>query len=116
MEKTLGFRLRVERQQKGVTQETMAAWAGIKKLTQHQYEHDKSVPGVDYLQAIASHGIDIAYVLGLQTGVKTGLLSERERRLLDNYEALDDEGKRWLERSALVEAKLKELTAEKKAA
>jgi len=105
MSKTMGERLRIERTRLGLSQEALAAIGGVKKLTQLQYEANKTAPDADYLVAVAVEGVDVAYVLGLQRG-GTGL-SPRQEALLRNYDAADDDGRRIIEGTAGLAAQPK---------
>ena len=60
---TFGQRLKDERERLGLTQVDFAALGGAKKHAQINYEADRTAPGVDYLQALAAHGVDIVYLM-----------------------------------------------------
>lgn len=115
MEKTLGFRLRVERERLGVSQEVFAEWGGVKKLTQVQYENDRTAPDAKYLMAMAARGVDVPYVLGIG-GSSAGVLAPRKRTLLENYEAADENGRRIIEGTADLAAQPKAVESTKRAA
>lgn len=66
---SIGMRLREERARLSLSQTEMGELAGITKNTQMLYESDKRSPKSDYLAAIASAGVDIAYVV---TGIRSG--------------------------------------------
>ena len=102
MSDTVGERLRSERVRLGVSQAVMADWAGVKKLTQLQYENDKTSPTAAYLLAVGLRGVDVAYVLGLPSKEET--LTPRARALLRNYQEADKDGQSAIERMALLEA------------
>ncbi len=57
-----GDRLREERKRIGKTQPALAMLADISKNTQLAYETGTSPIPLDYLEAVAAHGIDAAYV------------------------------------------------------
>lgn len=61
-------RLRDERKRLGLSQEALAALGGVKLNAQSNYENGKRAPDSAYLEAIASHGVDVGYLL---TGVRS---------------------------------------------
>jgi transcriptional regulator with XRE-family HTH domain len=103
MSESIGARLRAERARIGLSQEALAGVGGVKKLTQLQYEGDKSAPDARYLSAVAEVGIDVVFVLGLKRSESGS--DARRQALLRNYEAADDEGKRIIEGTANLAAK-----------
>lgn len=66
-EKSIGSRLREERERLGLSQTDFGERGGVRQNTQYLYETDKRMPGGDYLAAVALLKVDIAYVL---TGAK----------------------------------------------
>lgn len=70
-------------------------------------------PGGPSLIALAANGFDVMYLLTGQRPLKAAeqaaLWSVRAKALLDNYEACDEEGRRSIERLAVLEAQSKEL-------
>ena len=62
-------RLSEERKRIGLNQKDFSATAGVTKTSQVNYESGERSPNVDYLQAIATTGVDIQYIL---TGNRTG--------------------------------------------
>jgi len=78
---SIGDRLRTERQRLRLSQADFARIGGVGKTTQINYESGQSVPGADYLAAVAAKGVDIKYVvLGhLDTG---GLSDELDVEIL----------------------------------
>lgn len=90
---TLGIRLREERTRKGLNQTDFAALAGGSRGAQAAYERDEKIPGGAYLTALAGAGVDILYVLtGQRTPAPNGIVteSEEEKKLLENYRAMDE--------------------------
>lgn len=87
-----GNRLRLERKRLGLNQAEMGALAGVSKMSQLNYEKGSSSPDVNYLQAIASAGVDIAFLL---SGTRTApnALTPDEQALLDNYQHADEQGR-----------------------
>ncbi|WGA02956.1 helix-turn-helix transcriptional regulator [Enterobacter ludwigii] len=93
---TLGYRLREERSLKGLNQTEFAALAGGSRGAQAAYERDEKIPGGAYLAALAAAGVDILYVLTGQRAPlpdRANVESEEERRLLENYRAMDEAAK-----------------------
>lgn len=60
---TMAERLREERGRLGINQDVMAAAAGMKRAAQIRYEKGERSPDADYLAAVATLGVDVAYVL-----------------------------------------------------
>ncbi|MDN4591242.1 hypothetical protein DBA29_22425 [Xenophilus aerolatus] len=56
-------RLREERKRLGLSQGELAAAGGVQLNAQSNYETGKRSPDAEYLEAIAMHGVDVAYVL-----------------------------------------------------
>ncbi len=115
---SIGSRLRDERERLELNQSDFAVVAGTTRKSQFNYESDARRPDADYLAAIAAAGVDVLFVL---TGQRSQAVSPaaslppRARALLDNYEATDEEGKRFIERAADHEAQ-SAATGRKKAA
>ncbi|HFF8537491.1 TPA: helix-turn-helix domain-containing protein [Raoultella ornithinolytica] len=89
---TLGYRLKEERARKGLNQTDFAALAGGSRGAQAAYERDEKIPGGSYLAALAAAGVDILYVLTGQRSPTPGVVvaeTEEEKRLLENYRAMD---------------------------
>ena len=59
----IGERLRSERERLKLSQDALAAFGGVKKLTQLGYEKGSSYPNADYLAKVAGVGVDVAYVV-----------------------------------------------------
>jgi hypothetical protein len=67
------------------------------------YEKGERSPDASFLSAIAEAGADVLYVLTgarSQEAQEEQLLPPRERALIDNYRACDDDGKRVIEGAA----------------
>ena len=73
---SFGARLSEERKRIGMNQKDFGAVAGVTKTSQLNYENEQRSPNVDYLQAIATLGVDIQYIL---TGIreKTSVIQEK---------------------------------------
>lgn len=100
----IGKRLVEERNRLGLTQEGMAAAAGISKRAQGSYERDERSPDSSYWTALIKSGVDVQFVL---TGVRSknldrvadeagtykvekgvGTLSREEEVLVEKYRHL----------------------------
>ncbi len=104
-------RLIEERERLGFKKGDIARAGGVANSTYTKYEDGSRVPDAEFLAAIAAAGADVQYIL---TGIRTANavtepanhyapLNQRERDLLDNYRHIaDEEGKRYVERSALL--------------
>ncbi len=80
-------RLKEERKRLKLNQEEFAALGGVKKGAQFNYENGSRAPDTDYLFAIASAGVNLAY---LMTGTVTeDSMSDDEKELLTGYRSLD---------------------------
>lgn len=83
MEKTLGERLREERDRLGINQSEFADRGGVARNSQGNYENDRKRPDTAYLLAISKIGVDLMYVLfgrrdtvaGTQTTIENEVLS-----------------------------------------
>lgn len=106
-------RLKEERARLGLTQSAMADLIGATKRSVINWEGGTGSPNAEAMAAIAAAGADVQYIL---TGVRAGdgiahptasytVLTPREAALVDNYRHIDDEeGKRYVERSAQLAA------------
>lgn len=74
-----------------MNQTIFAALGGITKETQLKYENGSRRPDTAYLEAIATHGVDVAYLL---TGRRIeSALATDEEALLAGYRSLDAKGR-----------------------
>ncbi len=102
----VGYRLREERERLGLKQSEIAELAGVSREMWGRYERG-ALPGSEVLIALASikspEKLDVLYVI---TGQRSAPVDEaqtlppRERALIDNYRACDDDGKRVIEGAA----------------
>lgn len=75
-----------ERARLGFNQADFGRLGGVGRTTQVNYESGHTSPTVEYLLALAGHGLDMLYVLTGQRGIDTvGVLSAEEAALVDNY-------------------------------
>lgn len=80
--KTIGERLREQRERLRMTQVAFADAGGVQKLAQIKYEKGERVPSAEYLARLAGVGVDVAYVI-------TGMSSRTRNRLSAVREATD---------------------------
>jgi len=73
--KTIGDRLKEERQRLKFSQEKFAGYGGVQRTAQINYESNKRRPDSDYLHKIALIGADVQYIL---TGRKGAELTATE--------------------------------------
>ncbi len=102
----VGYRLREERERLGLKQSEIAELAGVSREMWGRYERG-ALPGCEVLIALASikspEKLDVLYII---TGQRSAPVDEaqalppRERALIDNYRACDDDGKRVIEGAA----------------
>lgn len=112
--KTIGGRLKEERERLGFSQTEFGELGGVKKLAQIHYEKDERQPGAGYLSSVAAKGVDVMYVL---TGQRTSAeysLNRKEEALLDNYRHCVAEDQKAIYRVALSAAKKEEQDVLKK--
>ncbi|BAP41312.1 putative uncharacterized protein [Pseudomonas sp. StFLB209] len=85
---SVGERLREERERLGLSQEDLASTGGVGRNTQGGYERGVRNPDTAYLVAVATLGVDVAFVL---TGFRpvSGLLPE-EAKVIDQYRRITD--------------------------
>lgn len=74
--------------------------------SQRNYEKNERSPDAQYLAALVEAGADVLYVVSGRRGVPSAgaPLAAREKTLLANYRATDQEGRRAVERQAMLEA------------
>lgn len=76
-------RLKEERQRLGLNQTAFASLGGVSKDAQLNYENGSRRPDSTYLEAVASHGVDVLYALTGQRDVTA--LSVDESDLVRRY-------------------------------
>lgn len=82
----LGARLQAEKLRLGLTQRDMARLGGVSQATYSGYENNKSVPTLDFVIQLASHGVD-PWFLMFGTPAPNSLSAD-EALLLMDYRAL----------------------------
>ena len=63
MQPGFGERLKEERERIGLSQHAFAEAAGIKRLSQINYEKEKTIPSISYLAEIQKLGVELNYLL-----------------------------------------------------
>lgn len=97
---TIGQRLREEREALGLSQPKFAVLASTTKQTVFSWESNKTAPSAAQLAAFAEAGVDVGYVLtGVRQPQPGSSLSEREKKLVDQYRQLDEADRSTIERT-----------------
>ena len=103
----LAGRIKEERERLGYSQTAFAALAEASKHSQINWEKGAASPNAATLAAWAAVGLDVLFVVTGQRSQPvppTAALPPRVRALIDNYEHTNEEGKRYIERAANLEA------------
>ncbi|WP_302979612.1 helix-turn-helix domain-containing protein [Bilophila wadsworthia] len=79
---SFGARLKSERKRLKMTQPQLAEFAGTTRQSQLRYEKDEQKPGAEYLEKIATVGIDVQYLL---TGIRSEMALTPEMRTLIQF-------------------------------
>ncbi|HCF0970782.1 TPA: helix-turn-helix transcriptional regulator [Pseudomonas aeruginosa] len=88
----IGERLRDERVRLGFNQSEFAAFAGVAKTSQFNYEKGDRSPDAAYLAAVAEKGVDILYVVtGQRSPTAEGALSASELEIVQQVRSLEEE-------------------------
>jgi transcriptional regulator with XRE-family HTH domain len=96
---TISERLRAERLRLGLTQEQLAKAGGVARSAQANYEKGERSPDAQYLAAVASAGVDVAFVVtGLRAVPASNSLSARAVVVAENFENLSGDDQKCLER------------------
>lgn len=88
MEKTLGERLREERDRLGINQNELADIGGVKRNSQGNYERGRQNPDTAYLLAISRVGVDVMYVLFGRRDSSMGAQTEGETEVMAAFRSL----------------------------
>lgn len=118
-----GERLKEERVRLKMPQWLLGQHGGVSKDTQINYEKGERKPDLDYLAGVAAVGVDVLYVVtGKRTPVRQHVitvvqhddeevsgrpvipLDEKGQAMVRNYAAAGEEGRRTIERVALLAA------------
>lgn len=89
LEKTLGERLREERDRLGINQNDFADIGGVKRNSQGNYENDRQRPDTAYLLAISKIGVDVMYVLFGRRDTVAGTQTTVENEVLNCFRSLN---------------------------
>lgn len=88
----IGERLRDERVRLGFNQSEFAAFAGVAKTSQFNYEKGDRSPDAAYLAAVAEKGVDILYVVtGQRSPTAESALSASELEIVQQVRSLEKE-------------------------
>lgn len=113
---SIGARLLEERKRIDASQALLATHGEVSKVTQMKYEKDETSPNADYLAKVARFGVDVLYVVtGERTPIRQDVitwveadddivdgrkvvhLDVRLQKLIDNFDAANTVGKRYIE-------------------
>lgn len=70
-------RLKIVRENTGLSQATFGAMGGVLQQAQYKYEKGTRKPDIEYLMSLAEHGIDVQYLI-------TGSVSSHQLSNIDN--------------------------------
>ena len=102
----IGERLKEERVRLGFNQADFAAFAGVAKTSQFNYEKGERSPDAAYLAAVAEKGVDVLYVVsGERKPTPADSISGDETSLLEYYRLMADSDRQSLVRMAFALAK-----------
>jgi transcriptional regulator with XRE-family HTH domain len=102
----IGERLKEERVRLGFNQAEFAAFAGVAKTSQFNYEKGDRSPDAAYLAAVAERGVDVLYVVsGVRKSTPTDSIADDELRLLEFYRLMADSDRQSFVRMASALAK-----------
>ncbi|MDR0234149.1 MAG: helix-turn-helix domain-containing protein [Zoogloeaceae bacterium] len=80
--KSIGARIRQERERLGISQRQFGPMCGASRTTQRAYEHDETTPKSDYLDRAEALGCDKHYIL---TGLRDArALPKTQREVLES--------------------------------
>ncbi len=97
----IGERLKEERVRLGFNQAEFAAFGGVAKTSQFNYEKGDRSPDADYLAAVSAQGVDILYVVTGERKPQTAeSISSDALELLEVYEQVSDADRQVLLRTA----------------
>ncbi|WP_458379190.1 helix-turn-helix domain-containing protein [Pseudomonas chlororaphis] len=102
----IGERLKEERVRLGFNQAEFAAFAGVAKTSQFNYEKGERSPDSAYLAAVAEKGVDVLYVVsGERRLTAADSITEDEMCLLEYYRLMAHDDRQSLVRMAYALAK-----------
>jgi transcriptional regulator with XRE-family HTH domain len=102
----IGKRIKEERVRLKRNQQEFAAFGGVARNAQSNYEKGDRVPDAEYLTGISKRGADVNYIL---TGIRMNTLgsehlNKEESALLDNFRHLGVEDKKAIYHVSLAMA------------
>lgn len=104
----IGERLREERVRLGFNQAEFAAFAGVAKTSQFNYEKGDRSPDAVYLAAVSAQGVDVLYVVTGEHKPQTAdSLSPDAAMFLRVYERVSEDDREVLKRMAAAFAFVK---------
>lgn len=110
----IGERLREERVRLGFNQGDFAAFAGVAKTSQFNYEKGDRSPDADYLAAVYAKGVDVLYVItGERKPQAADSIPAEALELLKLYESVSDADRQVLLRTASAFASVAASNAKK---
>jgi transcriptional regulator with XRE-family HTH domain len=99
-------RLKFERQRLGYTQTAFALLGGSTKQTLINWEAGRQTPNAEFLAAIAKAGADILFIVtGATVAPIESTLDRKGQAMVDNYINSPEEGRRFIESTALFATK-----------
>ncbi|WP_416423351.1 helix-turn-helix domain-containing protein [Pseudomonas sp. App30] len=103
----IGSRLREERDRLGLTQKEFGDIGGVEPNAQGKYESGERTPKATYLASVATHGVDVLYVLtGDRAPIPADRLSQAEEHVLGHYRVLPREGQDAIRHMAISLAEM----------
>ena len=80
-------RLKIVRENTGLSQATFGAMGGVLQQAQYKYEKGTRKPDIEYLMSLAKHGIDVQFLI---TGkISNHNLSDIDQELLQHFKVAD---------------------------
>lgn len=103
----IGERLKEERVRLGLNQGDFAVMAKVSKTTQFNYEKGERSPDAEYLAALATHGLDVLYVVtGERKPQAADSFTVDEAGLVANYRVLPEADRAAMARMASAMAEM----------
>lgn len=103
----IGERLKEERVRLGFNQADFAAFAGVAKTSQFNYEKGDRSPDAAYLAAVGEKGVDVLYVVsGERKPTLSDSITADEVGLLESYRTMSEADRQTLIRMAFALAKI----------
>jgi transcriptional regulator with XRE-family HTH domain len=97
----IGERLKEERARLGFNQAEFAAFAGVAKTSQFNYEKGERSPDAAYLAAVAEKGVDVLYVVtGERKALPATCLSPEATEFFEVYQQVSESDREVLFRTA----------------